>query len=110
MGRKARKTVEKELRRSLVENLEARGLIEEVYIDKVNEYMDLWNARQDLETDIKQRGVTVPDEKRGMMVENRSVSMAVQVSKQMLSIFAALGFRDIASKGSGMGGAEDDEL
>lgn len=109
MGRKARKTVEKELRRSLIENLEARGLIEDVYIDKVNEYMDLWNTRQNLEEDIKARGVVVFDEKRGMMVENRSVSLEVQVSKQMLSMYAALGFKDITAKG-GMNGAEDDEL
>lgn len=110
MGRKARKTVEKELRRSLVENLEARGLIEEVYLDKVSEYMDLWNTRQDLEEDIKARGVSIHDSKRGMMMENRSISMAVQVSKQMLNIYAALGFRGIAERSDAIGGEEDDEM
>ena len=46
------------------------------------------------------------DAKRDMMVENRSISLAVQVSRQMLAIYAALGFKD---EGPRQGG-EDDEL
>ena len=47
------------------------------------------------------------DEKRQMPVENRSVSLAVQVSRQMLAIYQALGFKEDAASGKGI---EDDEL
>lgn len=96
-----------ELESSLLENLEARGLVEDVYRDKVQEYMGLWDRLQDLRQDIKLRGIAVLDAKRGMMVENRSVSLEIQVSRQMLAIYAALGFK--ARDGSG-GGVDEDEL
>ena len=97
-----------ELERSLQENLESRGMVEDVYRDKIQEYMGLWDRLQDLRLDIKKRGVTVMDEKRGMMVENRSVSLEIQVSRQMLAIYTALGFK--ARDGDASGGVDQDEL
>ena len=99
-----------ELESSLLENLEARGLVEDVYRDKVQEYMGLWDRLQDLRQDIKLRGIAVLDAKRGMMVENRSVSLAVQVSRQMLAIYDALGFKEQAKGAAISPGGEDDEL
>lgn len=99
----------KTLRKSLLDSLEARGLVEDVYRDKVDEYMDLWRQRMELREDIHQRGVVVMDVKRGMMVENRSVSLELQVSKQMLAIFTALGFKPAEGRAS-RGGFDDDEL
>ena len=64
---------------------------------------------QQLRADVEEHGVTVKDEKRGMNVENRSVSLGVMVSRQMLQIYTALGFKEI----SGAGAApekDDDEL
>lgn len=98
----------KELRRSLLDDLEARGLVEPVYIDKAAEYMDFWVMSKELGQDIEERGYTVMDEKRGMLVENRSVSLRVQVSRQMQQIFAALGFKDLAANAKGS--EDDDEL
>ncbi len=98
------------LKKSLEDNLSARGLVEEVFSDKVQEYMDLWRRRQQLEEDIEARGVSVMDERRGMMVENRSVSLAVQVSRQMLAIYDALGFKEQAKGAAISPGGEDDEL
>lgn len=43
-------------KKSLEDNLSARGLVEEVFSDKVQEYMDLWRRRQQLEEDIEARG------------------------------------------------------
>ena len=99
----------KTLRRSMVESLEAQGLVEDVYRDKVDEYMDLWRQRLELRDDIRDRGVAVMDTKRGMMVENRSVSLEIQVSKQMLAIFTALGFKPPEGR-TGRNGWDDDEL
>ena len=97
------------LEKSLLENLEARGLVEDVFRDKVTEYMGLWDRLQDLRQDIKKRGVSVMDEKRGMPVENRSVSLEVQVSRQMLAIYTALGFK-ARDSGGASSGDEDDAL
>lgn len=89
----------RQLKKSLLESLEARGLVEDVYRDKVAEYMTLWVQLRELQADVRTRGVAVMDERRGMLVENRSVSLATQVSKQMLSIYTALGFVPQNGKG-----------
>ena len=99
----------RELRQSMLEDLTARGLVDRAYTDKVEEYMDFWVQRLKLEADIAARGVTVADAKRGMPVENRSVSLSVQVSRQMLAIFTALGLKDDACAASPQGD-DDDEL
>lgn len=109
MPKKSAKAREKELRKAMLENLEARGLVEKIFTDKVQEYMDLWVRRQQLKEDIEARGVNVLDDKRGMLVENRSVSLEVQVSRQMLAIYTALGFKDQASVAKAEI-LEDDEL
>ena len=99
----------RQLKKSLLESLEARGLVEDVYRDKVAEYMTLWVQLRELQADVKDRGVVVMDDKRGMLVENRSVSLATQVSKQMLAIYTALGLKPAESR-SGPPGYDADEL
>lgn len=95
------------LRDDLTDNLTARGLVEEVYRDKVSEYLDLWVRRKQLRDDIEERGVMIRDPAKGF-VENRSVSLELQTSRQMLAIYNALGFRE--NPGSGRGREPDDEL
>lgn len=98
------------LKTSLEDNLSARGLVEDVFTDKLDEYMRLWKRFHELDADVEDRGVSVMDERRGMMVENRSVSLAVQVSRQMLAIYDALGFKEQAKGAAISPGGEDDEL
>lgn len=93
------------LKQALLDNLAFRGLDQEAYTDKVEEYMNFWVLQQQLSDDIAQRGLTVTDD-RGRQTENRSVSLKVQVSKQMLALFNAMGFKP----GDFMGTGEDDEL
>lgn len=93
------------LKRAMLENLAGRGLDQTVYTDKVEEYMNFWVLQQKIEADIEQRGLTVTDD-RGRQTENRSVSLKVQVSRQMLALFNAMGFKP----GDFMGAGEDDEL
>ena len=109
MAKKTKSAPYRRLKKSLEENLSARGLVEDVYRDKLEEYMALWESFQALNRDVEERGVTVLDDRRGMLVENRSVSLAVQVSRQMLSIYDALGFKEQAKSAVPSGG-EDDEL
>lgn len=99
----------RELRDGLADNLEARGLVEPVYHDMLKRYLELWCEFQDLTRDIRERGVCVWDEKRGMLVENRSLTIRHQTSQKMIDIFNALGFREL-STGSGRASLDDDEL
>lgn len=99
----------KTLRAGLRDNLAARGLVEPMYTDMLEHYLKLWVQFHELQDDIRERGVTVWDDKRGMMVENRSVSLEMQVSRQMLNIYQALGFKDISASG-GRTADLDDEL
>ena len=71
--------------------------------------MERGQRRRGREADIEARGVCVMDEKRGMLVENRSVSLEVQVSRQMLAIYSVLGFKDDGLNAKRVDD-EDDEL
>ena len=90
------------LKRAMLENLSERGLDQAVYADKVEEYLDFWVLQQELKADIAPRGLTVTDD-RGRQTENRSVSLAVQVSRQMMALFNAMGFKtsDFVEAGDG---------
>lgn len=98
----------KTLRKDLLDDLEARGLISEVYTESVERYMTLWVLYQEAQADMKERGLVVTDG-RGAKVENRMISLSIQTSKEMRAIYADLGFKDAALKG-GNAGAGDDEL
>ena len=80
-----------------------------VFVQMVEDYVALWITREKLEADIAERGVTVMDEKRGLPVENCSVSARVRVSKQMTTIVQSLGYKDHAVKARRQE-VEDDEL
>lgn len=99
-------TAYKKLAESLQENLKARGLNSKVYEDKLEEYLDFWCRRQELKADVAKRGLTVMDD-RGRITENRSISLEIQVSRQMLAIFTALGFK-ADEKGLNTGADYDD--
>lgn len=98
----------RDLRESLLRCLALRGIDEGLYRDKVQEYMDFWVRRQELRDDIARRGLTVTDD-RGRLMENRSVSLEIQVSRQMLAIFTALGFKEDALSAAARGD-DGDEL
>ena len=96
------------LREDLIANLEARGLVEGVYRDKAEEYLDLWVRRKQLRDDIAARGLMIFDRRSDRWCENRSVSLEIQISRQMLAIYNALGFRE--NPGTGRSAEPDDEL
>ena len=96
----------RELRKAMLEKLALRGQEDPAYTDKVDEYMDFWVRRCELRDDVDARGLTVTDE-RGRLSENRSVSLEIQVSRQMLALFTALGFKPEDFAG---GSFDDDDL
>ena len=108
----AKKREFRELQKDLLDDLTARGLISRPYMDKVEEYMGLWCLRRMLEEDIAARGVYVEYQnganQRGT-TDNKSVEKLVRVSSQMLSVWAALGFKERAASAKPSDG-DDDEL
>lgn len=100
----------KTLRDDLRTDLETRGLTAAMYTDLLSRYLDLWIEYQDLTADIKERGVVVEDPKRGMLVENRSLTIRHQTANKMLDIYTALGFRDVSASGVSRLDHFDDEL
>jgi phage terminase small subunit len=102
-----------ELLRTLLDDLEARGLVLPVYIRKAEEYVNFWRQKAALDADVEERGVMVYDEKRKGLADNLAVSRGVQVANMMQAIFRDLGFRDIAiaaAKAADNGGEADDLL
>lgn len=97
----------KTLKAAMLDALKKRGLDNALYQDKVNEYMDLWVLMKELQRDVEERGLVVYDD-RNRMSENRSVSLKVQVSRQMLALFTAMGFKP--EELNGAGGEDDDDL
>lgn len=93
----------KKLERALKKNLKDRGRVSLGDKELLQEYMDCWANRRRLQEDIDRRGVLVPDS-RGGETENRSMSLRIQASRQMLSLWDKLGFKaeDLAG--------ENDEL
>lgn len=96
------------MKKSLLDSLTARGLTEPVFRDKAEEYLALWVQFQQLKEDVRENGVAQYDEIKKRRVENRSVALGVQVSRQMLSIYGALGFRDRAKKAAAAAGETED--
>lgn len=104
----------RELKKDMLEDLDARGLVSQQYRDKVQEYMDLWCYRKMLNADIMDRGVSVSYSngatQRGV-TDNKSLTGVTRVCAQMLQIWTALGFRDMATSNRPLPqGGDDDEL
>lgn len=103
----------KALREDMMDDLESRGLCGRQYIDKAEEYLNLWCWLQMLNKDVIERGVFVSYQNGANQhgtTENKSLTIATRVSAQMLQIWTALGFRDQANNAKAFPGGDDDEL
>lgn len=78
------------VRESLIEQVMEAGGMDPIRADRIEEIMDLWCQRQLLRDDVRRRGPTVLDD-RGRESENRCISLGLQVSKQILELYKALG-------------------
>lgn len=103
----------KELKKDMLDDLDARGLVGRQYVDKVEEYLNLWCWLQMLNEDVVERGVYVEYSNGATQkgtTDNKSLTIATRVSSQMLAIWTALGFRELAAGAKPQVGGEDDEL
>ena len=78
---------------SLTDQLIQMGADSDCFIDLVNDYMGLWEIKNDLLKDIKKRGVVYTDVSSvgvPMQKNNPSVKELVNVNRQMVSILDRL--------------------
>jgi len=89
VGKERRQRIEE----SLLEQLEMKGADMDHFVDLVEDYMSLWDVKNDLLKDIKKRGVMYKDFSSvgiEMMKNNPSVRELVGINRQMLSILKDL--------------------
>lgn len=102
------------LKRSMILDLENAGLNKEPYLDMVHQYMAFWVQLQMLNEDIEERGICVEYQNGNNQMgvtDNKSVAAAVRVNARMESILATLGYKARAAKsGATATSGEDDEL
>ena len=94
MGKDYKKTkAYRELRKSLLDQLEENGNMKDFFIDLVNDYMSLWVIKNQLNDDIETRGV-VTEYKNGAnqygTKRNDSIADLLKVNSQMLKILQQL--------------------
>lgn len=80
----------KDVRAEILSSLGPAESMDALTLSRVDEYMDFWVLRHQLQDDVNERGLYVWDE-RGRMMENRSVSLGIQASRQMSALASALG-------------------
>ena len=82
------------IRNSLMKQLAMMGGNKDHFTDLVEDYMEMWDVKNDLFTDIKARGVVYIDVSSvgvSMQKNNPSVKELVTINKQMLSVLKELG-------------------
>ncbi len=102
-------TVKRRVRKSLEEQLAAKGADVDLYLDQINDYMDLWDLKESLINDIKENGLRMMYEGTTGKVEkdNPSPRQLPIVNRQMLAILKQL---DISTGNIVKDGAGSDDL
>ncbi|MBQ9838995.1 MAG: P27 family phage terminase small subunit [Oscillospiraceae bacterium] len=100
----------RQLKRSLNDNLAARGLTDPIYADMVRRYLSFREMEYLADQDIAKNGLNILDERRGSMMANPCVSAKLNASRQATAIYKALGFEDKAKDSRAAGDDDFDEL
>lgn len=80
----------KAVRAEILSSLGSAESMDALTLSRVDEYMDFWVLRHQLQDDVDERGLYVRDD-RDRLMENRSVSLGIQASRQMSALASALG-------------------
>lgn len=104
----AKKELRKAIKTELMEQLERNGTVGKYYTDLVDDYMELWDAKNLLAADIRKRGAVVDYISNNGTKNNRkndSIGELVKVNDRMVKLLDALGIAPVPA-GSGL----DDEM
>lgn len=91
-GKISRNTIKNDLKEQLIKN----GNTSRYYLDLIEDYMRLWDTKNSLYKDIKERGVTCYWCNGGGQEgykQNDSIAAALKVNAQMLKILDSLGIK-----------------
>lgn len=90
-----------QIKQDLIDQLERQGIYGQHYLDLVNDYMALWDIKNKLIKDIKERGVSIrwkTYNRDGEVVQsgykkNESIAELNKTNAQMLKILSELGLK-----------------
>ena len=99
------KKLRKEIEEDLIEQLNEKGAAYAHYIDMVRDYMSLWDIKNLLNADIKERGAVV--KWNGNLKKNDSIQEFNKTNAQMLKILSELGLKAERPKGKEKVGGDD---
>jgi len=106
-GVMAKKT---EIKKDLLDQLERNGVLGKHYLNLIDDYMALWNIKNELIKDIKKRGVSVYWSNGGGQEgykKNESIAELNKTNAQMLKILSELGLK---AEKQERGGGDDEEM
>lgn len=86
MARKKKENIRKDVRKSLVKQLTAKGADIGLYTDKIDDYMALWDLKELYKDDIKEHGLRDP--KTGE--ESDSPRLILSTMRQMDNMLKSL--------------------
>lgn len=89
MGRIKPETIRTRVKKSLIEQLTAKGADIDIFTDQINDYMTMWDLKESLKADIEENGLRMMYRTaNGGMAEkdNPSVKQLPAVNKQMLML------------------------
>ena len=87
-------TKRSEIKKDLLDELERNGTVGKYYTDLVDDYMSLWDAKNLLKADGKERGAVVEYVSNNGTInkrKNESVGELVKVNDRMVKLLEALG-------------------
>ena len=101
-----------DLKRSLLEELNAAGMERLPFTDLVEQYMSLWCQLQMLNQDVEERGVYIEyqngSSQKGI-TDNKSLGAAIRVGDRMDDILTTLGYKARAARAGASAVMEDDD-
>lgn len=98
-----------DIKKDLIDQLERNGVYGSHYLDLINDYMALWEIKNNLIADIKERGVTTKyqnGKNQWGYKKNDSIVELNRTNQQMLKILQDLGLQGSKFEGSD----EDDDF
>lgn len=100
--KKALKTERKKLKQDFVDQLERNGAVGSYYDDMVEDWLLLWDVKNELKTDLKERSTKVEKyDSKGQMqiVNNESGDLLIKTTVQMQKILDFLGLKPPGMQG-----------
>lgn len=86
----------KKIKADMLEQLKSQGVTGEHYKDLINDYMSLWDIKNELIKDIEEKGVSIKyqnGQNQFGYKKNDSIPELNKVSAQMLKILSELGLK-----------------